>query len=73
MDTYSLIGFVIILIWIAICIVPFFRIFQRTGRSGWWALLMLIPIVNIAVLYVLAFARWPAFDRLYKSNCTTTG
>ena len=64
MDTDSFIGFVIILILSAISIVPFFRIFQRTGRSGWWALLMLIPIVNIAVLYVLAFALWPAFDRL---------
>jgi hypothetical protein len=32
------------LVMIAIVVVPFVRIFQKAGRTGWWAVLMLIPI-----------------------------
>ena len=62
MDTDALVSFVIVIIFGAVLIYPFFRIFQRTGISGWWALLMLIPLLNIAVLWIFAFARWPALD-----------
>jgi uncharacterized membrane protein YhaH (DUF805 family) len=63
MDTNAFVSVVIFIIIIAITVIPFFRIFQRTGRSGWWALLILIPIANIAVIWFIAFARWPAVDR----------
>jgi hypothetical protein len=53
----------ILLVFAVLTIFPFFRIFQRTGRSGWWAILMFIPILNIIVLWVFAFARWPALSK----------
>lgn len=62
MESDSLLGFAIIGMFSAICIVPFARIFQRAGRTGWWALLMLIPLVNLVVLWVFAFAEWPTLD-----------
>jgi hypothetical protein len=37
-NSSALAGLFIILVVSAICIVPFFRIFRRTGRSGWWSL-----------------------------------
>jgi hypothetical protein len=35
------------------------RILRKAGFSGWWALLMLIPLVNLAMFIVFAFADWP--------------
>lgn len=40
-------------------IIPFWRIFSKAGYSGWLSLLMLVPIVNIVMLYFLAFSEWP--------------
>ena len=62
MDSDSVLGVAIIVMFSAIFVVPFARIFQRAGRTGWWAVLMLIPLVNIVVLWVFAFAEWPALD-----------
>jgi predicted PurR-regulated permease PerM len=57
------VGLLFVAVVIAIVVVPFIRIFQKAGHSGWWAILMLIPIVNIIVLWVFAFSRWPALER----------
>lgn len=38
---------------------PVARILRRLGFSGWWALLALIPWLNIVALWVFAFVRWP--------------
>lgn len=54
---------IIMLLWAAILIVPFWRISQRAGYSGWLSLLMLIPLVNLGFLYFLAFASWPSEKR----------
>jgi len=35
------------------------RILHKAGYSGWWSLLMLIPIVNIVMIWVFAFSDWP--------------
>lgn len=46
-----------------LCVVfPFWRIFRRAGFAGALSLLMFIPVVNIAMLFFLAFARWPSVD-----------
>ncbi len=36
------------------------RIARKVGYHGAWALLMLVPIVNLVLPYVFAFAQWPA-------------
>jgi hypothetical protein len=48
-------------------VVPVWRICQRTGYSGWIGVLILIPMVNLALLYFLAFANWPA-NRAVQGN-----
>lgn len=53
---------------IVICWLPFVFIFQKTGRSGWWALLLLIPMVGFVALWFLALGRWPALERPNDSN-----
>ncbi|PMS16021.1 hypothetical protein C0Z18_25205 [Trinickia dabaoshanensis] len=43
---------------------PYVRIIRRTGHSGWWFLTMLVPVVNLIMIWVFAFAKWPAVDRV---------
>lgn len=59
LNNIGLPGLLMMLIWVAVIIVPFWRLWDRTGHSGWMSLLMLLPIVNLIMLYVLAFKAWP--------------
>ena len=46
-----------------VVIVPFFQIWKRTGHSGWASILMIVPVLNLIMLYVLAFKEWPALRK----------
>jgi hypothetical protein len=48
----------VFLIVTAIIIVPYWFIWKKAGFSPWLSLLMLIPLVNIVMPYVLAFSEW---------------
>ncbi len=48
----------IMLIMIAIVIIPFWFICKKAGFSPWLSLINLIPVGNLVLLYVLAFAEW---------------
>jgi hypothetical protein len=37
-------------------------VFLRTGRSGLWALVFLVPYAGVLAWWVLALARWPRQD-----------
>jgi hypothetical protein len=41
-----------------IVLIPFWFIFKKAGFSPWLSLLMFLPLINIIMLYFLAFARW---------------
>ena len=56
-------GIIPILIILALAVIPYWKIWSRTGHSGAWALLMLVPLANLISLWVLAFKKWPAVDR----------
>lgn len=43
-----------------IIVLPFYKLWKRTGHNPWISLLMLVPVVNLVMLYVLAFKDWPA-------------
>lgn len=43
----------------ALVVVPFWRICRRLGFPGALSILILIPIVNIALLYFIAFSGKP--------------
>ena len=34
--------------------------FRKAGFSGWWSLIIFVPLVNIAMIWVFAFVDWPA-------------
>jgi hypothetical protein len=52
-------GPLMMLIMAAVIIVPFWFIFSKAGYSKWLSLLMLVPMVNLILLYFLAFSEWP--------------
>jgi len=51
------------LVFALVVVVPVWRICVRAGFSGWWSVLVLFPLLNLALLYFLAFADWPALKR----------
>ncbi|MGH6982239.1 MAG: hypothetical protein ACREFC_13620, partial [Stellaceae bacterium] len=56
-SAYSVGGIVLVA---TIYVTPFILIFRRTGRSGWWGLLMLVPLANFIIPWALALIRWPS-------------
>jgi hypothetical protein len=59
MGSFSIWHWLIILIYVAIIIVPCWRIVSKAGYPGAWSLLALVPLVNVILLWVFAFVRWP--------------
>ena len=54
------------LVMAALVIVPFWSIFAKTGHSKWLSLLMAEPLVNVLLLYFLAFSDWPSLKKTSK-------
>ncbi|NOT12089.1 MAG: hypothetical protein HOP23_09710 [Methylococcaceae bacterium] len=46
-------------IYVAFCLWLGFRIVQKAGFDGWWTLVLLIPVINIAMIWLFAFSLWP--------------
>lgn len=47
---------------------PYARILRRTGFSRWWAVLIIVPGVNVVLLWLFAYARWPALEAVADSS-----
>jgi hypothetical protein len=58
MFDWSLFDLLVFVVVAALWIVPTWRIFERTGHPGAYALLGLIPAAAIVLLWFLAFAKW---------------
>ncbi len=62
MDNNSLYGTIIFLICLLPYLIPIVKVLHRTGYSGWWSLLMFIPVVNFFGLYAFSVAKWPKLE-----------
>jgi len=51
--------FSLIIVW------PFWRIFRKAGLPPAFGLLMVIPFLNLLMVFILAFSRWPLEQRLH--------
>ena len=47
------------LVYTVVKAVIFWKVFAKAGYSGALGLLMLIPIVDVIMAFVLAFGQWP--------------
>lgn len=49
---------IFMLVFAAIMIIPWWFIWKKAGFSSWFCLLMILPLVNLVMLYVMAFSEW---------------
>lgn len=54
------------LVMAVVVILPFWFIFSKAGYSKWLSLLMVVPLVNVILLYFLAFSQWPSHGNTHK-------
>jgi len=40
-----------------------YRIIEKAGFDGRWVLVLLLPVVNIIMIWVFAFSHWPNLSR----------
>lgn len=56
-----------------VVVAPYWMIFKKAGFPAFLGVLMVVPLLNIVLLYILAFSRWkvvPAAPNVYPSmNC----
>lgn len=43
----------------AFCLWMGYRILEKAGLNGAWTLVLLVPVVNIIMIWVFAFCHWP--------------
>ena len=60
MRSWSMVPIIMLvgIIFLAIIIIPFWFICKKAGFSPWLSLLNMIPMGNLILVYVLAFAQW---------------
>lgn len=51
-------------------VIPFWMICSKAGFPGWISLAILFPVLNIALLFFLAFAEWPALRHVPQQDRT---
>ena len=51
-------GLIFLFAIIPLLILPYWKIFAKAGFSGWLSLLMIVPLLNLVVLYYVAFSEW---------------
>jgi hypothetical protein len=49
---------IVMLVGLAILMVPFWFICKKAGFSPWLTFINLVPLGNLVLLYILAFAEW---------------
>jgi hypothetical protein len=49
---------IIIVVALAIILIPFWFILKKAGFSPWLTLINIIPLGNLILIYILAFAEW---------------
>ncbi len=58
---------VFIVAFIVLIAIIWWQIFKKAGYHPAMGLLMIVPIVNIVMIFILAFARWPIYEKLSQS------
>ena len=53
------VGLVVLVLVVWAFIAVFGRIVSRAGYSRWWLLTMAVPLLNMIMVWIFAFADWP--------------
>lgn len=60
MGDMSVVHWIIVIAALFVVVFPTIKILNKAGYSGWWCLFMFVPLVNWIMLWVFAYADWPA-------------
>ena len=60
--------YILLPVFVAFCLWLGVRILRKAGFDGWLVLILLIPIANIAMIWVFAFIRWPTLPADIKQD-----
>jgi len=60
MGSMSLVHWIIAIIVLLVYLIPVIKIITKAGYSGWWCILLFVPLVNIIFLWIFAYADWPS-------------
>jgi hypothetical protein len=55
----GLLSLVYLLVYLVITLPPCWKIVRKAGYSPWLSLLVLVPLINVVMLWCFAFADWP--------------
>lgn len=55
-----LLFFILLPAYILFCLWLGCRIIEKAGFDGRWTLILLVPAVNIIMIWIFAFSRWPS-------------
>ena len=56
--THGVAALLLLTVILPVLVIPYWRIFSKAGFPGFLALLIVVPLVNLIVLYYVAFADW---------------
>src|SRR5438034_7866027 len=68
MASFGLIAGIIGIVSIVFAVIVWWRIFSKAGYNGALSLLMFIPIANLVMILILAFAEWPIYAELNQDR-----
>jgi hypothetical protein len=54
----------VIIVVAGLCVWAYWRIFTKAGYPGAMSIMMLIPLLNVIMLFFLAFSEWPVLKEL---------
>ena len=64
MNYFGLPEMLLLLVGGIIIILPLWKVFSKAGYPGALSLGMILPVVNVVLLYFLGFSDWPALKEL---------
>jgi hypothetical protein len=54
----------VIIVVAVLCVWAYWRIFTKAGYPGAMSIMMVIPLLNVVMLFFLAFSEWPVLKEL---------
>ena len=63
MGHWSIVHWLVVLIYLVVIGLPVSIILRRAGYSRAWAILAIFPLINVIGLWIFAFSKWPALDK----------
>lgn len=61
------------LAFIVLGIVATVKVVTKAGYSGWWVLITLVPLVNVVMMLVFAFSKWPVVREVEMLRARAVG